>query len=146
MVKKNTNKKSDFVKDSFVNDNKNSLKYEFNKSIKKSKGFEKPEYLEKSFYLKSAQFDHKKSMDFKNFSFKVYNADKNRELAKYRIDQKIGLEREKYNKDLAFKKERFNTEMSMNIKNEAAKMVEAKKQAKKDALKSIWHGFFGHRF
>lgn len=141
---KNTNKESNSVK--WNVDNKTSVKRDFNKSIKKSKGFSKPEYLEKSFNLKVDQFNHKKSMDYKNFGFKVYDANKNRELSKYKFDQKIGFEREKYNKELAFKKEKFNTQMSMNIQNEAAKMIEAKKRAKKDALKSVWHGFFGHRF
>lgn len=137
MAKKNTNKKSDLVKDTFINKNKTSVKNEFKNSINKSKGFSKPEYLEKTFNLKVQQFNHKKSMDLKNFGFKVNTANKDRELAKYKVDQKIAFEREKYNKDLAFRKEKFNTQMSMNIQNEAAKMLEAKKRAKKDALKSV---------
>jgi len=144
MVKKNTNKKSDVGKINYINEN--SVKRDFNNSINKSKGFSKPEYLEKSFYLKSAQFDHKKSMDYKNFGFKVDNANKNREFLKYKFDQTMSFNKWKTNKELAFKKEKFNTEMNISIKNEATKMLEAKKQAKKDALKSIWHGFFGHRF
>lgn len=126
--------------------NKNLIETEFKALTKKSKGFSKPEYLEKSFNLKVQQFNHKKSMDLKNFGFKTYNANKNRELAKYRIDQTISFAREKYNKDLAFKKEKFNTQMNMNIQNEAAKMLAEKKKAKKEAAASIWHGFFGHRF
>lgn len=141
---KNTNKKSGSVK--WNVDNKPSVKEDFNKSINKSKGFSKAEYLEKTFNLSVDQFDHKKSMDFKNFGFKVYNANKDREFLKYKFDQTMSFNKWKTNKELAFKEKKFNTEMSMNIQNEAAKMVEAKKRAKKDALKSVWHGFFGHRF
>ena len=146
MAKNNTNKKSDVAEVKFINKNKTSVKQDFKNSIKGSKGFSKPEYLEKTFNLKVQQFNHKKLMDLWDRGFKVDNANKNRELAKYEVDQKIALDREKYNKDLAFRKEKFNTEMSMNIQNEAAKMLEAKKRAKKDALKSVWHGLFGHRF
>ena len=148
MAKKNTNKKlsindaeklikQGFDKINFVNKNKNSVKNEFKNSINKSKGFSKPEYLEKTFNLKVQQFNHKKSMDLKNFGFKVNTANKDRELAKYKVDQKIAFEREKYNKDLAFRKEKFNTQMSMNIQNEAAKMLAEKKKAKKEAAASI---------
>ena len=140
MAKKNNNSKLE------KKNNNSKVETEFKALITRSKGFEKPQYLEKTFNLKLQQFNHKKSMDLKNFGFKVNTANKNRELAKYKVDQKIAFEREKYNKDLAFRKEKFNTQMSMNIQNEAAKMLEAKKRAKKDALKSVWHGFFGHRF
>lgn len=144
MAKKNTNKKSDIITDSYINEP--SVKEDFNNSINKSKSFSKAEYLEKSFNLRSAQFDHKKSMDFKNFGFKVDNANKNREFSKYKFDQTMSFNKWKTNKELAFKEKKFNTQMSMSIQNEAAKMVEAKKRAKKDALKTVWHGLFGHRF
>lgn len=144
MAKKNTNKKSDVVKVNYTN--KTSVKEDFNKSINKSKGFSKEEYLEKSFNLRVDQFNHKKEMDYKNFGLKANNAVEDRNLSKYKIDQQVSLAKWAKKQDLAFREKKLNAQMSMNIQNEAAKMVEAKKRAKKDALKTVWHGLFGHRF
>lgn len=141
---KNTNKKSGSVK--WNVDNKNSVKEDFNKSINKSKGFSKEEYLEKSFNLRVDQFNHKKEMDYKNFGLKANNAVEDRNLSKYKIDQQVSLAKWAKKQDLAFREKKLNAQMNMSIQNEAAKMVEAKKRAKKDALKTVWHGLFGHRF
>lgn len=144
MAKDNTNNKSGSVK--WKVDNKTSVKEDFDNSIKGSKGFSKEKYLEKSFNLKVDQFNHKKEMDYKNFGLKANNAVEDRNLARYKIDQQVSLAKWAKKQDLAFREKKLNAQMSMNIQNEAAKMVEAKKRAKKDALKSVWHGFFGHRF